>query len=139
MFRLSKKADYGLIALKHLALSDEAAHSAPEIARTYNIPPELLAKVLQRLVRKGLLVSRAGPNGGYTLARNAKSITVIDVMEALEGPILLTPCEADDDCEQLLLCSIRDPLRSIKQKVVDVLVSTTIQELATPDRDSEKV
>jgi len=84
-------------------------------------------------------VSRAGPNGGYTLARNAKSITVIDVMEALEGPILLTPCEADDDCEQLLLCSIRDPLRSIKQKVVDVLVSTTIQELATPDRDSEKV
>lgn len=139
MFRLSKKADYGLIALKYLALSDGAAHSAPEIARTYNIPPELLAKVLQRLVRKGLLVSRAGPNGGYVLARNAESITVIDVMEALEGPVLLTPCEADDDCEQLLLCSIRDPLRSIKQKVVDVLVNTTIQELATPDRVLEKV
>jgi Rrf2 family protein len=131
MFRLSKRADYGLIALKHLALHDAQAYSAPEIARTYNIPSELLAKVLQRLVRKGLLVSQSGPNGGYALARNPNTITVIDVIEALDGPVLLTPCEADDDCEQLLLCSIKDPLRSIKQKVVSVLVDTTIHELAT--------
>lgn len=130
MFRLSKRADYGLIALKHLALHHEQAHSAPEIARTYNIPAELMAKVLQKLVRKGLLESHAGPNGGYALARGADLITVIDVIEALEGPVLLTPCEAADDCEQLQLCSIRDPLRSIKEKVVGILVDTTIHELA---------
>ena len=130
MFRLSKRADYGLIALKHLALHDEHAYSAPQIARTYNIPAELMAKVLQKLVRKGLLESQAGPNGGYALARGADLITVIDVIEALEGPLLLTPCEADDDCEQLQLCSIRDPLRSIKAKVVSILVDTTIHELA---------
>ncbi len=129
MFRLSKRADYGLIALKHLALHGEHAHSAPEIARTYNIPSELLAKVLQRLVRKGLLASQAGPNGGYALARGAEMITVIEVIEALEGPLLLTPCEADD-CEQFPVCSIRDPLRSVKEKVVGVLVDTTIHELA---------
>jgi Rrf2 family protein len=131
MFRLSKRADYGLIALKHLALHNPQAYSAPQIARTYNIPPELMAKVLQRLVRKGLLMSHPGPNGGYELARNAETISVIDVIEALEGPVFLTPCEVADDCEQLQLCSIKDPLRNIKQKVVSVLVDTTIHELAT--------
>jgi Rrf2 family protein len=130
MFRLSKRADYGLIALKHLAIHQEHAYSAPEIARAYNIPSELMAKVLQKLVRKGLLLSHAGPNGGYALARDADTISVIDVIEALEGPVLLTPCEAADDCEQLQLCSIRDPLKDIKRKVVNVLVDTTIHELA---------
>jgi len=130
MFRLSKRADYGLIALKHLAIYQEHTYSAPEIARAYNIPSELMAKVLQKLVRKGLLLSHAGPNGGYALARDADTISVIDVIEALEGPVLLTPCEAADDCEQLQLCSIRDPLKDIKRKVVNVLVDTTIHELA---------
>jgi len=129
MFRLSKRADYGLIAMKHLAIHDEQACSAPEIARTYNIPSELLAKVLQKLVRRGLLESQAGPNGGYALARAPETISVIEVLEALEGPIQLTPCEADA-CEQLELCSIRDPLRGVKQRMVSVLVDTTIQELA---------
>jgi Rrf2 family protein len=129
MFRLSKRADYGLIAMKHLTLHREHACSAPEIARTYNIPAELMAKVLQKLVRKGLLASQAGPNGGYALARAAEEISVIEVLEALEGPIRLTPCEADD-CEQLELCSIRDPLRGVKKRMVSVLVDTTIHELA---------
>jgi Rrf2 family protein len=130
MFRLSKRTDYGLIALKHLALHNEEAHSAPEIARTYNIPSELLAKVLQKLVRKGLLESHSGPTGGYLLNRLPESISVIDVIEALEGPVLLTPCEGADDCEQLQLCSIRDPLRGIKEKVIQVLMDTTVHELA---------
>ncbi len=130
MFRLSKRTDYGLIALKHLALHDEHTCSAPELARTYNIPSELLAKVLQRLVRKGLLQSHSGPTGGYALARLPLTISVMDVIEALEGPITMTPCEVADDCEQIQLCSIRDPLRGIKEKVTQVLIETTIHELA---------
>lgn len=129
MFRLSKRADYGLIAMKHLAIHTDAAWSAPELARTYNIPAELMAKVLQKLVRNGLLESHAGPNGGYALARAPEKISVIEVLEALEGPLQLTPCEADD-CEQLELCSIRDPLRGVKQRMVSVLVDTTIRQLA---------
>jgi len=129
MFRLSKRADYGLIAMKHLALHDEHSYSAPEIARTYNIPSELLAKVLQALVRKGLLESHSGPNGGYALARAPEKISVIEVLEALEGPLMLTPCEAEA-CEQLELCSIRDPLQGVKRRMVSVLVDTTIHQLA---------
>ena len=61
MLRLSKKADYALMAMKHLALrGDRGSSSAREIAEQYDIPIELLAKVLQRLVRRGLLVSHAG-------------------------------------------------------------------------------
>ena len=131
MFRLSKKTDYGLIALKHLAQHAEASVSAREISSHYQIPAELLAKVLQRLARRGLLVSQQGTNGGYVLARDPSSISIVDVLEALEGPISMTPCERGDGCRQLQMCSVRDPLIKIKAKVVHVLGNTSIYELAT--------
>ena len=73
MLRLSKKADYALIAMKHLALRGDrgVVVSAREIAELYDIPIELMAKVLQRLVRRGLLASHQGTRGGYQLARDA--------------------------------------------------------------------
>src|SRR5205823_9851038 len=110
MFRLSKKADYGLIALKHLAQHSDESVSAREIAAHYHIPAELLAKVLQKLVRKGLLISQQGMNGGYVLARDPAAISIVDVVEALEGPIAMTPCERGDLCQQLEMCSVKDPL-----------------------------
>jgi Rrf2 family protein len=130
MFRLSKKADYGLIALKHLAMHADESISAREIAAQYHIPAELLAKVLQKLARKGLLVSQHGMNGGYVLARDPARISIVDVVEALEGPISITPCEKGDDCQQLQTCSVRDPLLKVKAKVVRVLGDTSIYELA---------
>ena len=131
MFRLSKRTDYGLIAMKHLASHGNASCSAREIAVAYHIPAELLAKVLQKLVRKGLLASQQGINGGYVLARDPATISIVDVLEALEGPIAITPCEQGDDCEQWVLCSVRDPLLKVKAKVVRVLGDTSIHELAT--------
>ena len=72
MLRLSKKADYALIAMRHLAASEPgSSSSAREIAESYAIPAELLAKVLQRLVRARLLVSVQGTRGGYKLGRPA--------------------------------------------------------------------
>ena len=130
MFRLSKKADYGLIAMKHLAMHSDESISAREIAAEYHIPAELLAKVLQKLARKGLLVSQQGMNGGYVLARDPARISIVDVVEALEGPISITPCERGDECQQLQMCSVRDPLLKIKAKVVRVLGDTSIYELA---------
>jgi Rrf2 family protein len=130
MFRLSKKADYGLIAMKHLAMHSDESISAREIAAEYRIPAELLAKVLQKLARKGLLVSQQGMNGGYILARDPARISIVDVVEALEGPISITPCERGDECQQLQMCSVRDPLLKIKAKVVRVLGDTSIHELA---------
>ena len=130
MFRLSKKADYGLIALKHLAQHTEESVSAREIAREYRIPAELLAKIMQRLARKGLVVSQQGTHGGYVLGRDPSRISIVDVIEALDGPIGITPCERGSSCEQLERCSVKDPLNAVRVKMVRVLSDTSIYELA---------
>jgi Rrf2 family protein len=129
LFSLSKKADYGLIALKHLAQHTDAV-SAREIAKEYRIPGELLAKILQRLARKGLVLSHQGTHGGYVLARDPSKISIVDVIEALDGPIGITPCERGSSCEQMERCSVRDPLMMVRAKMVRILGDTSIYELA---------
>ncbi len=109
----------------------DSSISAREIAAQYHIPAELLAKVLQKLARKGLVVSQQGINGGYVLGRDPARISIVDVVEALEGPISITPCEKGEDCQQYQVCSVRDPLLKVKAKVVRVLGDMSIYELAT--------
>jgi len=93
MLRLSKKADYALMAMKHLALkSDTATISAREIAAEYEIPIELMAKVLQRLARRGLLTSTQGTRGGYRLSKSTNAISVASIIEAIDGPLTVTAC-----------------------------------------------
>jgi Rrf2 family protein len=130
MFQLSKKADYGLIALKHLAQHSQGSVSAREIAAEYRIPSELLAKIMQRLARKGLVQSQQGTRGGYVLARDPAKISIVDVIEALDGPIGITPCERGSSCEQLDKCSVKDPLMAVRAKMVRILGDTSIYELA---------
>jgi Rrf2 family protein len=133
MLRLSKKADYALMAMKHLALNAErGASSAREIAEQYNIPVELLAKVLQRLVREGLLVSQQGTRGGYQLARPAAIISVADVIVAVDGPLTVTACATEEvSCDQYAMCSIRDPLWRIKDRIVAALATCSLAEMCT--------
>src|ERR671918_1215087 len=133
MLRLSKKADYALIAMKHLAQKSAGGHStsAREIAEQYDIPIELMAKVLQRLVRTGLLVSTQGTRGGYTLSRPPKSISVADVIQAIDGPLTVTACSTEKiDCEQYSKCSVRDPLWQIRERIAATLGTVTIAEMA---------
>src|SRR5438105_2697279 len=121
MLRLSKKADYALIAMKHLALRpDEAASSAREIAEQYDIPVELMAKVLQRLAREGLLASHQGTRGGYQLSRAPSAISVADVIQAVDGPLTVTACSTDEEnCDQYSKCSVRDPFGWKAAKAVE--------------------
>lgn len=132
MLRLSKKADYALLAMRHLAAHvDSGALSARELAEEYAIPAELLAKVLQTLVRAGLLSSHQGIRGGYGLARPAPQISVADVLEAIDGPLTVTACSEDDhSCDQYERCNIRDPLWRIKDRIVATLAATSVAELA---------
>ena len=136
MLRLSKKADYALMAMKHLALrGDRAAggsSSAREIAEQYDIPIELLAKVLQRLVRHGLLASQQGTRGGYQLARMPQQISVADVIQAIDGPVTVTACSTEEgSCEQFAKCNVRDPLWRVRERILSALGECTIAELAT--------
>jgi Rrf2 family protein len=132
MLRLSKKADYALMAMKHLALrADRGSSSAREIAESYDIPIELMAKVLQRLVRRGLLASQQGTRGGYQLGRGATQISVADVIQAIEGPVTVTACSTDDgQCDQFEKCNVRDPLWRVRERILNALGECTIAELA---------
>ena|SRR5436190_23489255 len=132
MLRLSKKADYALMAMKHLALhSDRGSLSAREIAEQYDIPIELMAKVLQRLVRRGLLASHQGTRGGYHLARQPGLISVADVIQAIDGPVTVTACSTEENqCEQYSKCNVRDPLWRLRERILAALGECTIAELA---------
>jgi Rrf2 family protein len=133
MLRLSKKADYALIAMTHLASHQDggASSSAREMAEAYGIPLELLAKILQRLVRARMLQSVQGTRGGYRLARAPVGITVADVIQAVDGPVTVTACSPQDHrCDQFSKCSIRDPLWKIKTRILDTLNTVTVAELA---------
>jgi Rrf2 family protein len=132
MLRLSKKADYALIAMKHLALrGDRGSSSAREIAGLYDVPIELMAKVLQRLVQRGLLESHQGTRGGYKLARVPSQISVADVIQAIEGPVTVTACTTEEgQCEQFSKCNVRDPLFRVRERILAALGECTIAELA---------
>lgn len=134
MLRLSKKADYALIALSYMASPGQRpVVSAREMAERHDLPLELLAKVLQRLVQRGLLTSVQGINGGYKLARPATELSVAQVVEAIDGPLMLTACAdgAEDPCTQYSKCSIRDPLHRIRERIASALVACSIAELAS--------
>ena len=135
MLKLSKRIDYGLIAMNYIAhANDHAAVNTKRIADEYHIPVELLAKVLQRLAKKGLIVSQNGPKGGYVLARPSAEITVSEIIEAIEGPIMLTSCsfsgKGEDACDQWGWCNVRSPLHKIQDGIRKLLQGMTLAEMS---------
>jgi Rrf2 family protein len=133
VLKLTKKADYALMAMKHLATQpDPISSSAREIAEQYDIPAELMAKVLQRLARRGLLTSHQGTRGGYTLAKSTSAISVADIIEAIDGPLTVTACSTvDEQCDQFMKCNVRDPLWRIKDRIVAALATCSLAEIAS--------
>ncbi len=119
------------MALMHLAQhSERVSWSAREIGESYGIPLELLSKILQKLVQKGLLVSQAGTHGGYSLSRPAETITAAQVIEAIEGPFSLTNCVSDDRiCGQFERCNVKSPLQRLNDLVVQCFRDLTIEQM----------
>jgi Rrf2 family protein len=132
MLKLSKKADYGLMAMRHLAEhAHQGACSAKDVAESYGIPPEVLAKILQRLAKAGLLHSQHGINGGYTMARPAAEISAYEVIRAIDGPLFITSCiTVRGECDQTERCTIREPLRKVNQSIEEVLKNIKISEMS---------
>jgi Rrf2 family protein len=130
VLKLTKKADYGLIAMRYLAENAASSCSAKDIAEAHGIPPELLAKILQKLVKARLLTSQHGMNGGYLLARDARTISALEVIKAIEGPLFLTACVTTrGECGQTSRCTVREPLRKVSQSIEEVLSKITIGDM----------
>jgi Rrf2 family protein len=133
MLKLTKKADYSLIALRHLALAGDRAASAKEIGDTYHIPLPILSKVLQKLGKSGFLLSVQGTNGGYRLARDPNLISVLEVIRAVDGPVILTSCFTHDRCDQSGSCTVKEPLRKVHESILKLLESISIIALTKDD------
>lgn len=132
MLKLSKKADYGLIAVKHLAVHGQAgACSAHDIAEEYGISTTLMAKVLQRLARHAVVIAKHGPSGGYQLAKEPGKISALEVISAIDGPVLITSCvTSHGPCDATHRCSVREPLRRVNEGILDLLGRVTIAQLS---------
>ncbi|SNS25288.1 transcriptional regulator, BadM/Rrf2 family [Granulicella rosea] len=147
MLRLTKKADYGLMALKYLAekaasptASGNNAQSAKDIAEAYHIPPQLLAKILQTLAKGGILVSHAGTNGGYALARPAAEISAFEVIRTIDGPLFITSCiTIHGTCDLVGHCTIKEPLRKVNDSIKDLLSAIRIADLIEPADQEEHI
>ena len=132
------------MAMKHLAENaNQGALSAKDVAVSYGIPPEALAKILQRLAKAGLLHSQHGINGGYTLARAAHTISAFEVIQAIDGPLFITSCvTVRGECDQTDRCTIREPLRKVNESIEAVLrrikISHMREEPETAPSDAPK-
>ena len=133
MLKLTKKSDYGLIALRHLAVDPtRQTATAKEIADTYHIPLPLLAKVLQKLTRDGFLRSESGASGGYRLSRAAQAISTLEVIRSIDGPVFLASCFHDgSECDQQSTCTVKEPLRKVHEGILALLANISILDLAT--------
>ena len=140
MLRLTKKADYSLIALRHFAARQREtgeAVSAKEVSDGCGIPLPVLSKLLQKLGKTGFLVSEFGTNGGYRLARDPSMISALEVIRAIDGPIVLANCFTENAyCGHSGRCTVRRPLRKIHEAILRLLNSVSIEDMLQDSEDA---
>ncbi len=143
---LTNKGKYGLKALVHLArLGEGSSALSAEIAATNNIPKKFLDAILQDLKTAGLIHSRKGPGGGYSLAKPPEEIVAGRIIRALDGPLAPIACasrnayRACDDCADIPSCPVRRVMLQVRDAIADVLDTVTLAELASKSKSSKAV
>lgn len=132
MLMLSKKVEYALMALLHVdGLQHEHVVSSKELAETYDLPVDLMGKVLQSLARHGFVEAHHGAKGGYRAVRAMSEISLGEVIQAIEGPVHLVKCQHDGECAQFPTCSVRDPILKIHSKLQSFMNGISLAELKT--------
>lgn len=132
MLRMSRLTDYGIVLLTHLASARiDEVHNARELSQSAHLPLPVVSKLLKVLTREGFLVSQRGAKGGYSLAKRPEDVTVVAVIDALEGPIALTECGAGT-CERESSCVARAPWQRINRAVRKSLEGVRLADLITP-------
>jgi len=143
VLRLNKKTEYALLALRQLASASASPReagtiavgplTAKAIALRYNIPEMLLAKVLQRLKRHGLVTAAKGSGGGYRLARPLTEVPLLVVLNLFDGESSLVQCQEEHGaCQQLAACDIRGPLAVLNRAMLAPLERMTLADLFAP-------
>jgi len=133
MFKLTKKVEYGLIAVKHIAgVGRKRPCSAKEISKKYKIPYDLLSKVLQTLKNDNILASVQGIKGGYKLAKRPDNIRLSTVFNSIEGTNYILDCGLHNDpnkCKLYHTCPISHPLQKIQKSIFTYFNRTKLSEI----------
>ncbi len=140
MIRMTKLADYGIVILTHMAMEERGTlHTAQDLASRSRVPVPTASKLLKSLARAGLVVSHRGRNGGYGLARDAETISVRDIIAAIEGPIGLTECGTGGEgaCEMEPFCAAKGRWAPINQAIERALQEVPLS--AMRPQPSERV
>lgn len=133
MLRMSKLTDYGTAIMTFLAREPGCLHTANEIATGVHVSVPTASKILKALVRERLVASHRGVKGGYFLARAADKISVVQVIDAMEGRVGLTECSSiPGACSHEPHCSVRGSWQRINRTIRDALAGVTLAEMARP-------
>lgn len=127
--QLTRQADYAIRAILYLAT--EAHANIKDIAKAQFVPQEYLAKIVQKLADAGLIETRRGVGGGITLARPPEEISLLDVIEAVDGPLRLNRCFIrPGECPRESICSVHDELLEIQEELAERLAGTDFASIA---------
>lgn len=134
MLKIAKSVEYSVLALRYIAENESNGNiSVKEISERENIPFDLLAKLMQKLVKHNIIVSKQGKQGGYSLNVSPAVLTLNDIIIALEQQIQLTDCMVDaptkEDCARYKECCLRSPLSKVQDKIIDLFKETTLIEI----------
>ena len=130
MLKITRKVEYGLIAVRHLKENSENLITANEISSSYGIPKEILAKTMQKLAKKNIIKSVKGPYGGYKAMDKSSSTTLNDFFEILEGPTAIMDCYFDSGSDHLPSCNIRTPINKINDSIRNLFEKLTLADIA---------
>lgn len=136
VIRIGKLTDYGFVLLSHMVRRSDQGLTSTSAARLTGLPQPSVRKILKSLARAGILLSERGAQGGYRLARPADSVSVAEVIDAIEGPISLTACSGDDadTCEYFGSCALETNWSRINSTIKGALAGITLSEIAEPSQ-----
>lgn len=134
MIRMTRLTDYGIVLLTRMARTGTGTvHNARDLAGAVGLPLPTVNKILKTLTRKGLLESHRGVKGGYGLARSAEEISILEVIDATEGPVAITDCSSEGEgCEHEEMCPLDGSWRRINDVIRRALEGITLAEMARP-------
>jgi FeS assembly SUF system regulator len=140
MLRLGKLTDYAALVLGHLAAHKNAPVSTADIAQATRVPSPTVSKILKILSRTGIVISMRGANGGYKLAFDAQDIALLDIIEAMEGPVALTTCinNSDERCALEDVCSMHGRWRPVNTAIRAVLGEMSLADLLDMGEDQRE-
>ena len=135
MHKVHRKLEYSLMALKHMSVKRAGElTTAKEIADSFHAPFEAVARSLQIMAQKGLLKSEQGVQGGYHISKNLSDVTMLELIEMMEGPVRIAKCLVEDGepCEIQGHCNITSPIHDLNSKLSAFYRSLSVQALLQP-------